>query len=105
MVLRALLSIGLLFSSAAAGAFAAPAPPPPAGEAPSDDRIHDLVMVKLAGDQLVAGAGRIEVFVEGGVVTLKGRVESDQQRGRAERLAKKVKGVKSVNNQIKVEPR
>jgi osmotically-inducible protein OsmY len=36
---------------------------------------------------------------------LKGRSESDKQKSRAEHLAKKVKGVKSVDNQIKVEPR
>jgi osmotically-inducible protein OsmY len=71
----------------------------------ADDKIHDLVLVRLAGDQLVGGAGRIEVTVANGVVTLKGRTESDKQKSRAEHLAKKVKGVKSVDNQIKVEPR
>ena len=74
-------------------------------DAKSDDKIHDLVLVRLAGDQLVGGAGRIEVSVSNGVVTLKGRTETDKQKARAERLAKKVKGVKSVDNQIKVEPR
>ncbi|HEY3740492.1 MAG TPA: BON domain-containing protein [Bryobacteraceae bacterium] len=71
----------------------------------ADDKIHDLVMVRLAGDQEIGGAGRIEVSVSNGVVTLTGRIESDKQKARAEHLAKKVKGVKSVDNQIKVEPR
>src|SRR5579863_6512753 len=94
---RALLSsIGFVFAAAAA-AFA--------DDSKADDKIHDLVMVRLAGDQLVGGAGRIEVSVANGVVTLKGRTESDKQKSRAEHLAKKVKGVKSVDNQIVVEPR
>ena len=76
-----------------------------ADESSADGRIHDLVMVRLAGDQLVGGAGRIEVVVANGVVTLKGRVESDKQKSRAEHLAKKVKGVKTIDNQLKVEPR
>ena len=70
-----------------------------------DDKIHDLVMVRLAGDQIVGGAGRIEVSVQGGTVTLKGKVESDKQKSRAEHLAHRVKGVKSVANELKVEPR
>ena len=92
---QALLSTSFLLSFT--GAFAQ--------DTKVDDKIHDLVMVKLAGDQLVGGAGRIEVSVAGGVVTLKGRVESDKQKSRAEHLAKRVKNVKSVDNQIKVEPR
>ena len=92
---RALFSISFVFLSSRAFAQASQ----------TDDRIHDLVMVRLAGDQLVGGAGRIEVSVAGGVVTLKGRVESDKQKSRAEHLAKKIKGVKSVDNQLKVEPR
>ena len=92
---QSLLSIGFLFSFTSAFA----------QDTKVDDKIHDLLIVKLAGDQLVGGAGRIEVSVSGGVVTLKGRVESEKQKSRAEHLAKKVKNVKSVDNQIKVEPR
>jgi osmotically-inducible protein OsmY len=92
---QALLSTAFL--STITGAFAQ--------DSKVDDKIHDLVMVKLAGDQLVGGAGRIEVSVAGGVVTLTGRIESDKQKSRAEHLAKRVKNVKSVDNQIKVEPR
>jgi len=36
------------------------------------------------------------------VVTLSGNVGSEKQRGKAERLAHKVRGVKNVVNQIKV---
>ena len=70
-----------------------------------DDKIHDLVMVRLAGDQILGGAGNIEVNVQGGTVSLKGKVESDKKKARAEHLAHRVKGVKNVDNQLKVEPR
>lgn len=92
---RVLLSLGIAFISSLAFA----------DDEKADGRIHDLVMVRLAGDQLVGGAGRIEVNVAAGVVTLAGSTETDKQKARAEHLAKKVKGVKSVNNQIKVVPR
>lgn len=90
---RALLTLGLTFLTAFAE------------DSKTDDRIHDLVLVRLAGDQLVGGAGRIEVSVAAGIVTLKGSVENDKQKGRAEHLAKRIKGVKSVDNQLKVVPR
>jgi osmotically-inducible protein OsmY len=69
----------------------------------TDDRIHDQVLMKLAGDQDVKGGG-IEVEVKGGVVTLKGRVEKDMQKSKAEKLVKKVKGVTGVTNQLVVSP-
>jgi len=46
----------------------------------------------------------IDVDVHGGVVTLKGKVRTDKMRSKAEKVAKKVKGVTSVNNQIAVSP-
>lgn len=65
----------------------------------TDDRIHDQVLMKLAGDQDVRGGG-IDVDVHNGVVTLKGKVENEKRKERAEKLAKKVKGVSSVDNQL-----
>jgi len=67
----------------------------------SDDSIYDYVKRKLANDQVVKG-GALEIDVKQGVVTLRGTVEAEQQKQKAERLAKKVKGVKSVVNEIKV---
>ena len=72
--------------------------------AKGDGEIHDQVLIRLAGDQDVKGTG-INVEVKDGVVTLTGKVESDKVRSRAEKLAKKVKGVKSVENQLTVGPR
>lgn len=69
---------------------------------PSDDKIYDLVRLKLAGSQYVNGGG-IEVVVQNGAVTLKGKVMKDKQKEKATGVAKKVKGVKSVDNQLVVE--
>jgi len=65
-----------------------------------DDAIHDAVMRKLADDQVVKTSP--DVDVKNGVVTLSGTVEYDVQKARAEKLTKKVAGVKSVVNQITV---
>ena len=67
----------------------------------SDDSIYDYVKRKLANDQVVKG-GALEIDVKEGVVTLRGTVETEHQKQRAASLAKKVKGVKSVVNEIKV---
>jgi osmotically-inducible protein OsmY len=74
--------------------------PPPI----TDDTINDAVRVKLAGDQLV-GVLNIEVAVKQGVVTLGGSVEQKSLKSRAEKVAKKVKGVKQVVNNIEIKPR
>lgn len=68
-----------------------------------DDRIEDLVRVRLAGHRDTGGAGRIKVAVTAGAVVLTGKVESEKQKSVAEKQAKKVKGVKSVVNQLVVE--
>ncbi len=67
--------------------------------APSDDFIYDQVRLKLATDQIVKG-GALQVEVKQGVVTLGGQVEQKKQKDRATTLAKKVKGVKQVINNI-----
>lgn len=70
-----------------------------------DDKIEDLVKVRLAGNRDTGGLGNIKVAVKNGVVTLTGNVEVERQRSAAEKQAKKVKGVKSVVNQLKIVPR
>ena len=70
----------------------------------SDDEIWNDVMRRLANDPDVKG-GAFNVEVKGGVVTVKGKVERDKFKDKAEKLIKKVKGVKSVVNQISVEQR
>ena len=65
----------------------------------NDDTISNDVRIKLASDTLVNGGG-LQVDVNQGVVTLSGSVERPQQKDRAEKVAKKVKGVKQVINKI-----
>ena len=69
----------------------------------TDDTIRDQVMVKLANDPDVGGIP-INVDVHQGIATLKGKVRSDKQRVKAEKLAKKVKGVTGVTNQLIISP-
>lgn len=67
----------------------------------SDDQLYDTVRRKLADDQVVKG-GAMEVEVKDGVVTLRGKVETDQQKSKAAKIAHKVSGVKQVNNELVV---
>ena len=67
----------------------------------SDDSIHDLVKRKLANDPDVKG-GALDIDVKDGVVTLRGKVETEKVKQKAERLAKKINGVKKVVNEIQL---
>lgn len=67
----------------------------------NDDTITDQVRIKLADDPTVKGGG-LAVTVKDGVVTLSGAVELDRQKEKAASLAKKVKGVKQVVNNIEI---
>jgi osmotically-inducible protein OsmY len=69
----------------------------------TDDRIFDQVRMKLATDPDVKG-GALDVTVHEGVVTIKGRVDTDKGKSKATKLAKKVKGVKQVDNELQVGP-
>ena len=70
----------------------------------TDDTISDAVRVKLASDQVV-GVLPLQVTVKNGVVTLGGSVEAKSLKSRAESVAKKVKGVKQVVNNIEIKSR
>ncbi len=67
----------------------------------TDDEIYDLVIRKLADDQVVKG-GALKVDVHQGVVSINGKVETDEQKSRAEKIVRKVGGVKQVDNQLVV---
>jgi osmotically-inducible protein OsmY len=69
----------------------------------TDDTIRDQVMVKLADDPEIGGMP-INVDVHQGVATLKGKVRNDKQKSKAEKVAKKVKGVAGVTNQLVISP-
>jgi osmotically-inducible protein OsmY len=68
-----------------------------------DDRIIDQIRMRLAGDADVKG-GALEVTVKDGDVVMKGRVDTEKGKSKATKLAKKVKGVKSVDNELSVGP-
>ena len=73
-----------------------------AASKPVDDAyLTDTIRSRLAADQTVKG-GAIDVTVKDGAVILKGTVEEDKQKSKAEKIAKKVSGVKSVDNEIVV---
>jgi osmotically-inducible protein OsmY len=67
----------------------------------NDDRIYDEVRRRLANDPDVKGAG-FDVSVKNGAVTLNGTAHDEKAKEKAEKLAKKVKGVTSVVNELKV---
>ena len=66
-----------------------------------DDRIYDQVRRVLANDPDVKG-GAFHVTVTEGAVTLEGMVDTAKGKEKATKLAKKVKGVKSVENKLKI---
>lgn len=69
----------------------------------TDDHLYDRIRIQIANDREIGG-NPIEVKVANGVVELGGKVRTDKQKSRAEKVAKKVKGVKSVVNKIAVSP-
>jgi osmotically-inducible protein OsmY len=69
----------------------------------SDDMLYDTVRRKLANDADVKG-GALQVSVAQGVVTIKGVLEKEAQKSKAEKLASKVRGVKKVINEIRLGP-
>jgi hyperosmotically inducible protein len=61
------------------------------------------VKTALASDVGMRTMTSIDVDSADGVVTLKGKVASAEAKKKAEEIAKKVDGVKSVKNQLRVE--
>ncbi len=76
--------------------------PAVAADKPTDDQIYDQVRQKLATNRDVKGGG-IEVEVKEGIVVLRGKVIEARQKEKAEKVARKVKGVKKVVNELKIE--
>jgi len=69
----------------------------------SDATITAKVKSALAADVGLKTVTGINVDTDnGGVVTLKGKVDSADMKKRAEQVAKKVNGVKSVKNELQV---
>jgi osmotically-inducible protein OsmY len=69
----------------------------------TDDIIVDQVKVRLADDSEVGGQP-INVDAHGGTVVLTGKVTNDKMREKAEKIARKVKGVVGVDNKLAISP-
>ena len=61
------------------------------------------VKTALASDVGMRTMTNIDVDSDNGVVTLKGKVDTAEAKQKAEEIAKKVDGVKSVKNELTVE--
>jgi hyperosmotically inducible periplasmic protein len=70
----------------------------------TDDGIVDQVRIKLSGDSVAKG-GAFGVECKNGIVTLTGAAENTKQKDRATTVAKKVKGVKQVINNLTIQTR
>jgi len=77
--------------------------PVAAKDGTTDDHLYDRIRIQIANDREIGG-NPIEVKVTNGNVELTGKVRTDKQKVRAEKVAKKVKGVKSVVNNIAISP-
>jgi len=78
-------------------------PPAPAETAPSSAQVEIDVTSKILDDSELRSHS-IDVKVAGRTAILSGRVPSDELKSRAEKLARTVKGVGRVVNNITVEP-
>jgi osmotically-inducible protein OsmY len=68
-----------------------------AGKPVSDNFLADTIRQKLTADPVVKSSP-IEVIVKDDAVTLRGAVEEDRQKSKAEKIAKKVNGGSSLDS-------
>lgn len=71
------------------------------GEAVDDAATSNAIKARLISER---GYGEVDVEVEGGQVLLTGRVNTPEERVRAEDVAWSVAGTQSVANEIRIEP-
>jgi hyperosmotically inducible protein len=71
------------------------------GDSLDDAWIHTKIVAQLIGNSTTPER-KIKVDVKNNVVTLRGTVETAEQKTEAEQIAKNTESVKSVNNQLKV---
>ena len=69
----------------------------------NDDLVYNHVIRKLANDRELKTTA-IDVTVKDRVVTLRGLIDSEKLRQRAERVVQKVDGVKKVVNELRIRP-
>ena len=74
------------------------------GKTLDDAWIHMKIVSQLIGNSTTPER-KINVDVVNNLVTLRGAVDSEEQRTEAERVVKNTEGVKSVQNRLKIAPR
>jgi len=94
------LALAALFALLAACAAEPKGSHPP--ESGSDAALSARVKAAIATDVGARAAGSLNVETYGGVVELSGFADSEEQASRAAQAAKKVQGVRSVRNEIRV---
>ena len=97
--MRRLLIAALAVTLAACAGEPRRSHPPESG---SDAALSAKVKTAIATDVGARAAGSLNVETYGGVVELSGFADSEQQATRAAQAAKKVQGVRSVRNEIRV---
>jgi hyperosmotically inducible protein len=111
MTMKAILAAALasLFFAAPAFAQQPETKQPGPGEATPETKqkmsnagLTGRVKSALAADVGLKTLAGVDVDSANGVVTLKGHVDSNDTKKRAEAVAKKVDGVKSVKNQLSI---
>jgi osmotically-inducible protein OsmY len=76
---------------------------PSVDERPDPEIARDAVVAIKS--QLPVSSEKIKVIVKNGWISLEGEVEWQYQRSTAETAVRRIKGVKGVNNTIKLKPR
>jgi osmotically-inducible protein OsmY len=94
-------SILLLLAMLAGLVVALVAAPVAAKDPPNDGVVYDRVIRKLVNDRDLK-TNAIEVTVKDGVVTLRGVIDSEKLRQRAERVTQRVDGVRKVINELRI---
>jgi osmotically-inducible protein OsmY len=96
-----IVALASLMGTALAWAGDPPVAPAPASQpAVRNDEMERKVMANLLTDRELKN-NHIDVTVEGSTVTLKGKVDSDNERARATRLAQ-IAGITVVRDQLEV---
>jgi hyperosmotically inducible periplasmic protein len=96
-ILVGLLGVGLMFLTACQSMTGKTA-----GQSIDDASVTASVQGKLTADRL-SNFSRINVDTDRGVVSLNGVVRSAEEQTRAEELARQVKGVTKVNNNLQIQ--
>ncbi|PYM74410.1 MAG: transporter, partial [Candidatus Rokuibacteriota bacterium] len=91
------LALALSPAAAMAQTTTADAPKPGTGHMMKDSWITTKAKSSLMFDKRVAGR-HVKVETYGGVITLRGKVSSAEERSAAEQIARGISGVTSVSN-------